>query len=89
MEACIAERDPGFKMRNTQCDDLQLPLERDKEKIGPLIFEFSTFSKKDFEHGHDFVTQLGQFLGALSPGWRYAVELRNRGWLGPEWMARR
>ena len=51
------------------------------------IFEFSTFGKKDFEHGRDFVTQLDQFLGALPPGWRYAVELRNRGWLVPEYFA--
>jgi uncharacterized protein YecE (DUF72 family) len=55
------------------------PCERCKEKIGPSIFEFSTLSKKDFEHGRDFVAQLGQFLGALPPRWRYAVELRNRG----------
>ena len=48
------------------------PCERYKEKIGPLIFEFSTFAKKDFEHGRDFVTQLDHFLGALPPGWRYA-----------------
>ena len=63
------------------------PCKRYKEKIGPLIFEFSTFGKKDFEHGRDFVTQLDQFLSALRSGWRYAVELRNRGWLVPEYFA--
>ena len=52
-----------------------------------MIFEFSTFAKKDFEHGRDFVERLDQFLGALPPGWRYAVELRNRGWLVPEYFA--
>ena len=41
------------------------PCERHKDKIGPLVFEFSTFAKKDFEHGRDFVTHLDHFLGAL------------------------
>lgn len=62
------------------------PCERYKDKIGPLIFEFSTFAKMDFERGGDFVTQLDQFLSALPKGWRYAVELRNRGWLVPEYF---
>jgi len=61
--------------------------ERYREKIGPLIFEFSTFSQKDFAHGRDFVNQLDQFLGTLPVGWRYAAELRNRGWLVPEYFA--
>jgi uncharacterized protein YecE (DUF72 family) len=63
------------------------PCELYRDKIGPLIFEFSQFSQADFEHGHDFVTRLDQFLGALPRGWRFAVELRNRGWLVPEYFA--
>jgi uncharacterized protein YecE (DUF72 family) len=62
------------------------PCERFRGKIGPLIFEFSTFAKSDFEHGHDFVARLDQFLDALPRGWRYAVELRNH-WLVPEYFA--
>ena len=34
------------------------PLEPHRQKIGPLIFESSTFHKADFEHGRDFVTTL-------------------------------
>lgn len=58
-----------------------------KAKIGPLIFEFSQFSTTDFEHGRDFMAQLDQFLGQLPKGWRYGVEIRNKGWLVPEYFA--
>lgn len=63
------------------------PCEGHRSKIGPLIFEFSTFHKGDFEHGRDFVAALDQFLGALPRGWNYAVELRNKTWLQPEYFA--
>lgn len=58
-----------------------------REKVGPLIFEFSTFHKGDFEHGRDFMTALDRFLGELPRGWRYGVELRNKKWLVAEYFA--
>ncbi len=63
------------------------PCEPYRSKIGPLIFEFSTFHKGDFEHGRDFVAALDVFLGSLPRGWNYAVELRNKNWLKPEYFA--
>lgn len=57
-----------------------------KDKIGPLIFEFSTFSKEEFEHGRDFVAALDTFLEGLPKGWLYAVEMRNKSWLVPEYF---
>ena len=60
------------------------PLEPHRQKIGPLIFEFSTFHKADFEHGRDFVAALDQFLGAIPKGWEYGIEMRNKTWLEPE-----
>ena len=62
------------------------PLEAHRSKIGPLIFEFSTFHKANFEHGRDFVAALNQFLGALPKGWNYGIELRNKTWLQPEYF---
>lgn len=62
------------------------PCEGFRSKIGPLIFEFSTFHKHEFEHGRDFVTALDQFLGALPKGWEYGVEMRNKTWLQPEYF---
>lgn len=58
-----------------------------RSKIGPLIFEFSTFSKAEFEHGRDFIAALDTFLGQLPKGWQYGVEIRNKGWLHPEYFA--
>jgi uncharacterized protein YecE (DUF72 family) len=63
------------------------PCEAVREKIGPLIFEFSQFHKADYEHGRDFVVALDQFLGSLPRGWEYAVEIRNQTWLQPEYFA--
>jgi uncharacterized protein YecE (DUF72 family) len=60
------------------------PCEGFKSKIGPLIFEFSTFHKHEFEHGRDFIAALDQFLSLLPKGWEYGVEIRNKTWLVPE-----
>lgn len=62
------------------------PLEGHRSKIGPLIFEFSTFHKHEFEHGRDFVAALDQFLSALPRGWDYGVEMRNQTWLQAEYF---
>lgn len=62
------------------------PCKSIRSKIGPLIFEFSTFQKHEFEHGRDFVATLDQFLDALPRGWEYGVEIRNHQWLKPEYF---
>lgn len=63
------------------------PCESHTANIGPLIFEFSTFHKADFEHGRDFMAALDAFLSALPRGWEYGVEIRNHKWLVPEYFA--
>jgi hypothetical protein len=63
------------------------PCEPFRSKIGPLMFEFSTFSKQDFEHGRDFVQALDKSLSELPKGWQYDVEIRNKGWLQPDYFA--
>ena len=50
------------------------------------MFEFSRFYPTDYEHGRDFVADLDKFLGALPPGWPYAVEMRNKHWLQPDYF---
>jgi uncharacterized protein YecE (DUF72 family) len=57
-----------------------------RQKIGPLMFEFSTFHQHEFEHGRDFVAALDQFLAALPKGWEYGIEIRNKKWLQPEYF---
>ena len=62
------------------------PCEAFRGHIGVLILEFSQFYSSDFEHGRDFVAALDRFLGELPPGWQYAVEIRNKTFLQPEYF---
>jgi uncharacterized protein YecE (DUF72 family) len=62
------------------------PCEAVRPKIGLLIFEFSRFWPTDYEHGRDFIADLDRFLGQLPTGWPYGVEMRNKGWLRPEYF---
>ena len=63
------------------------PLEGFRRHVGVLMFEFSKFYPADYRHGRDFVAELDRFLGALPTGWPYAVEIRNRNFLQPEYFA--
>jgi len=63
------------------------PCECIRPKVGVLMFEFSRFYATDYEHGREFVADLDTFLGKLPKGWPYAVEMRNKQWLAPEYFA--
>ncbi len=63
------------------------PYEAIRGKVGLLMFEFSRFGPDEFERGAQFVEALDEFFGKLPRGWPYAVELRNRTWLRPEYFA--
>lgn len=62
------------------------PCESIRANVGLLMFEFSRFWVTDYQHGRDFVADLDKFLGRLPSGWPYAVELRNRNWLRPQYF---
>jgi len=51
------------------------------EKLGPVVFQFPYLNKKKFKSGGEFLTLLGDFLGRLPKGYKFAVEIRNRSWL--------
>ena len=63
------------------------PMEAIRSKVGPIIIEFSKFYPSDYARGSDFIADLDRFFGALPKGWPYCVELRNRKWLGPDYLA--
>ena len=63
------------------------PLEAFKENVPVIMFEFGSFAKKDFAEPEMFFGRLEGFLGSLPKGWRYAVEIRNRDYLEPEYFA--
>jgi uncharacterized protein YecE (DUF72 family) len=62
------------------------PCEQVRTNVGVLMFEFSRFYPSDYEHGRDFVADLDKFFGNLPKGWPYAVEMRNKQWLKPEYF---
>ena len=62
------------------------PCDLIRNKIGILMFEFTKFWPSDYEHGRDFVADLDAFLDKLPKGWPYAIEMRNKHWLTPEYF---
>jgi len=58
------------------------PLAPYAERLGPVIFEFGARTTAPGE----FVDGLDTFLNALPPGFRYAVEVRNREFLTPRYF---
>ena len=62
------------------------PCESIRDKVGALIFEFSQFYPRDFEHGRDFAAALDAFLSELPGGWQYAVEMRNKQFLHSDYF---
>jgi uncharacterized protein YecE (DUF72 family) len=62
------------------------PLEKIRDYVGMLVFEFSHFHVDDFEHGRDFVAALDDFFAELPDDWRYAVEVRNANFLHAEYF---
>jgi uncharacterized protein YecE (DUF72 family) len=57
------------------------------ERVATLIFEFGTFAKSTFPDTAAFLARLDPFLDALPGGFRYAVEIRNPEYLGPDYFA--
>jgi uncharacterized protein YecE (DUF72 family) len=62
-------------------------LQPHRRQVAVLIFEFGTLSSSDFPRPADFRERLDRFLGSLPAGWRYAVEIRNKEYLVPDYFA--
>ena len=56
------------------------------EKLGPLLFQFGYFNKKAFVGVNDFLTRLRPFLKKLPKNHKFAVEIRNKNWLVPQFV---
>lgn len=57
-----------------------------RERVGVMIFEFGTMSKKAMPGVDAFVTQVNRFLSELPEGWRYSIEVRNPEYLEAEYF---
>jgi uncharacterized protein YecE (DUF72 family) len=62
------------------------PLAQFGERTALLILELGTFSKTDFESVAQFSEALDRFLSRLPRQCRYAIEVRNREYLVPEYF---
>jgi len=54
-----------------------------REKLGPLLLQFPYYSKKAGMTAVDFVGRLERFLPKLATDFRFALEIRNKTWIGP------
>src|SRR5262249_47379020 len=53
-------------------------------KCGPLVVQLPYFDRHAFGGVDEFLERLEPFLEGLPPGFRYAVEVRNKAWIGAE-----
>jgi uncharacterized protein YecE (DUF72 family) len=57
-----------------------------RRQVAVLIFEFGAFSQRTYSDVSEFLAELDPFLAALPLDFRYAVEIRNEEFLGPEYF---
>ena len=55
-----------------------------QHKLGPMLFQFPYFNKKTFPRPQEFLERLRVFLPTLPEGFQFALEIRNKAWVGPE-----
>jgi uncharacterized protein YecE (DUF72 family) len=63
------------------------PLLPYRDKTALMIFEFGAFGKRSFADLGEFLDRLDPFLAALPPEFRYAVEIRNPGFLEKDYFS--
>ena len=63
--------------------DFLLTTDALQEKRGPILLQFPYFSSAKFPEAAPFLKRLQTFLEKLPKEPRFAVEIRNRQWLGP------
>jgi uncharacterized protein YecE (DUF72 family) len=54
-----------------------------EDRLGPLLFQFPYYSKASGMTQESFLDRVRAFLPQLPAGHRFALEIRNRGWLKP------
>jgi uncharacterized protein YecE (DUF72 family) len=84
--ARAGRENPNFLNADLFASAFLAPCEEFRPHVGVLIFEFTQFHVTDFARGREFVAALDAFLGRLPRGWPYAIEIRNRSFLQPEYF---
>lgn len=55
-----------------------------EHKLGPMLLQFPYFNRKDSLKPQEFLQRLRAFLPTLPAGFQFALEIRNKAWVGPE-----
>jgi len=55
-----------------------------EHRLGPMLFQFPYFNQKVFPRPDGFLERLRNFLPKLPQEFRFALEIRNKAWVGPE-----
>jgi uncharacterized protein YecE (DUF72 family) len=76
-ESCLVDCDDQFRA-------FVNVMARLEHKLGPMLFQFPYFNKKAFPKPEGFLDRLRAFLPKLPHDFRFAVEIRNKAWVGPE-----
>jgi uncharacterized protein YecE (DUF72 family) len=51
------------------------------DKLGPMVFQFPFFDTEIFDNPVQFLSRLKAFFKRLPKGHKFALEIRNKGWL--------
>ncbi len=54
------------------------------DKLGPMVLQFPYFNRGAFKSADEFVARLAAFLKCLPRDKMFAVEIRNKAWLTPQ-----
>lgn len=80
------EPNPDFFNVKLLEEEVLGPLERYfKDHLGPLVFELMPLHQPELPSDERFIDRLSRFLSRLPRGFRYAIELRNREFLLPQY----
>jgi len=76
-------RNAGFLDAGLFKENFLKPLRPVRDRLGPIMLEFSQFHPGSIANGSEFVARLDQFFATLrdEEGFRFAVEMRNANWL--------
>jgi uncharacterized protein YecE (DUF72 family) len=76
-DACLVDCDEQFREFVGVMQGLH-------HKLGPLLFQFPYFNRKAPLQPEEFMDRLRFFLPKLPGDLRFALEIRNKDWVGPE-----
>jgi uncharacterized protein YecE (DUF72 family) len=54
------------------------------KKLGPVVFQFPFFNRSAFRDRNQFLDRLIPFMKTLPRDYKFAIEIRNQGWLDAE-----